>query len=387
MATEVKRGCGWDWAPKTFISAAGGAGEVKAEGGTPITTPNRASEIESPDLPLRSGQRLFIIMSSKRGRKRNDNLPPNRARDVQRAFRARRAAHLLALEQRVSELEAENAKLRKMVGWPPDDRPPLGKGPTGKDKPSAMDTTTGKSSSRTSSLSPSAMASSSRTMHVIDPDAWEQALTMNDHDHPADVGPASEPSYQLPPMATPISTKPIYPSYGTAGLSSSLPSSASRSPIPPSTSAMYMNSPANYSHSSNERHLTGSYSSPSFVGRGGEMRVGSPRQHYAYHQPAYQNHDPTMHPQSPPPPSTPPAHSHSHSHLQQRDVVTPFAHRRSLNEQYSMSQGLHLPNPAQLHPQQNARPPDVHRMHDASEQHQHAYRMAYGPDGRINSMP
>lgn len=33
-------------------------------------------------------------MSSKRGRKRNDNLPPNRARDVQRAFRARRAAHL-----------------------------------------------------------------------------------------------------------------------------------------------------------------------------------------------------------------------------------------------------------------------------------------------------
>lgn len=34
------------------------------------------------------------LMSSKRGRKRNDNLPPNRARDVQRAFRARRAAHL-----------------------------------------------------------------------------------------------------------------------------------------------------------------------------------------------------------------------------------------------------------------------------------------------------
>lgn len=30
----------------------------------------------------------------KRGRKRNDNLPPNRNRDVQRAFRARRAAHL-----------------------------------------------------------------------------------------------------------------------------------------------------------------------------------------------------------------------------------------------------------------------------------------------------
>ena len=36
----------------------------------------------------------YSLMSSKRGRKRNDNLPPNRARDVQRAFRARRAAHL-----------------------------------------------------------------------------------------------------------------------------------------------------------------------------------------------------------------------------------------------------------------------------------------------------
>ncbi len=36
----------------------------------------------------------ILSMSSKRGRKRNDNLPPNRARDVQRAFRERRAAHL-----------------------------------------------------------------------------------------------------------------------------------------------------------------------------------------------------------------------------------------------------------------------------------------------------
>jgi hypothetical protein len=43
-----------------------------------------------------SASALFPVppMSSKRGRKRNDNLPPNRARDVQRAFRARRAAHL-----------------------------------------------------------------------------------------------------------------------------------------------------------------------------------------------------------------------------------------------------------------------------------------------------
>lgn len=96
------------------------------------------------------------LMSSKRGRKRNDNLPPNRARDVQRAFRARRAAHLeastvpsrctptpltlalrpaQALENRVAELEDENNMLRAALNLPPANRPPLGKGPTGKDKP------------------------------------------------------------------------------------------------------------------------------------------------------------------------------------------------------------------------------------------------------------
>ncbi|KAF5382071.1 hypothetical protein D9615_004282 [Tricholomella constricta] len=345
--------------------------------------------------------RLLLLMSSKRGRKRNDNLPPNRARDVQRAFRARRAAHLLALEQRVTELEAENAKLRKMVGWPPDDRPPLGKGPTGKDKPKAADCGTGShaldffssrdsesagSSSRTNSLSPSALAgTSSRAMHVIDTESWEHALTMNDpNDHPSDVG-APESPYQLPPMVAPVSTKPIYPSYGNA-LPSSLPSSSSRSPIP-SNNTLYMNSPASFSHSS-ERHLGGSYSSPSFVARGSEMRVDSPRQNYSYHQPAYQNHDPNMHSQSPPPLPAAPVHSHSHNHLHQRDVAAPYSHRRAVTEQYTISQGgLQLPNPAQLQQQQNARQPDLHRMHDGNEQHQNPYRMAYGPDGRINSIP
>ncbi|KDQ15894.1 hypothetical protein BOTBODRAFT_96336, partial [Botryobasidium botryosum FD-172 SS1] len=71
-------------------------------------------------------------MSSKRGRKRNDNLPPNRARDVQRAFRARRAAHLEALECRVQLLEDENNRLREALNLPPSDRPPLGTGPTGR---------------------------------------------------------------------------------------------------------------------------------------------------------------------------------------------------------------------------------------------------------------
>ncbi|CAE6516017.1 unnamed protein product [Rhizoctonia solani] len=73
------------------------------------------------------------VPASKRGRKRNDNLPPNRARDVQRAFRARRAAHLQDLESRVEILETENYRLRQMLSLPPSDRQPLGRGPTGRD--------------------------------------------------------------------------------------------------------------------------------------------------------------------------------------------------------------------------------------------------------------
>ncbi|KAI0787813.1 hypothetical protein C8Q74DRAFT_635975 [Fomes fomentarius] len=79
-------------------------------------------------------------MSSKRGRKRNDNLPPNRARDVQRAFRARRAAHL------------ENNALRAALNLPPANRPPLGKGPTGKDKPKSSATKSSASGSNIPSL-------------------------------------------------------------------------------------------------------------------------------------------------------------------------------------------------------------------------------------------
>lgn len=71
-------------------------------------------------------------MATMRGRKRTDDPTPNRARDIQRAFRARRAAHLESLEQRIRELDEENLYLRKMLNLPPANRPPLGKGPTGR---------------------------------------------------------------------------------------------------------------------------------------------------------------------------------------------------------------------------------------------------------------
>lgn len=54
--------------------------------------------------------------SKKRGRKLNDELPPSRSRDVQRAFRARRAAHLANLENRNVWLEEECTALKAKLG-------------------------------------------------------------------------------------------------------------------------------------------------------------------------------------------------------------------------------------------------------------------------------
>ncbi|KZT42172.1 hypothetical protein SISSUDRAFT_980512, partial [Sistotremastrum suecicum HHB10207 ss-3] len=72
------------------------------------------------------------MSTNTRGRRRTEDQTPNRARDVQRAFRARRAAHLESLEERIAELEQENGRLREMCGLPPASRPALGKGPTGR---------------------------------------------------------------------------------------------------------------------------------------------------------------------------------------------------------------------------------------------------------------
>ena len=115
--------------------------------------------VQSPHLLVSFSHPYPMSTTSKRGRKRNDDLPPNRARDVQRAFRARRAAHLdvstwrrnlslipermtsrahatiQSLQERVDLLEAENAQLRTLLSMPPAERVPLGRGPTGRDQP------------------------------------------------------------------------------------------------------------------------------------------------------------------------------------------------------------------------------------------------------------
>ncbi|EIW68273.1 hypothetical protein TREMEDRAFT_32267, partial [Tremella mesenterica DSM 1558] len=69
-----------------------------------------------------------------RGRKPNDKLPLSRAREVQRAFRLRRAEHLAALEERIALLENENSQLRSLLQLPLAERERIGSGPTGRGK-------------------------------------------------------------------------------------------------------------------------------------------------------------------------------------------------------------------------------------------------------------
>ncbi|KAI5122534.1 hypothetical protein M0805_005261 [Coniferiporia weirii] len=160
-------------------------------------------------------------MSSKRGRKRNDNLPPNRARDVQRAFRARRAAHLQSLEERVAELEEENDSLRAALNLPPANRPPLGRGPTGKDraKPYNRSSTSqadsvageGSASPRTSTSSPHSVVqplpSVSQQSGAAGDNSgglWDHALTMPQHEEYASDREGIQPtvSTNAPPAAS-----------------------------------------------------------------------------------------------------------------------------------------------------------------------------------------
>ncbi|KAG7449550.1 uncharacterized protein BT62DRAFT_1001841 [Guyanagaster necrorhizus] len=167
-------------------------------------------------------------MSSKRGRKRNDNLPPNRARDVQRAFRERRAAHLQAMEQRVAELEVENDCLRRALNLPPASRSPLGRGPTGKDMPKAYvpdassgDTGTAlphpsrdsssssRGSTRASSLSPGTLTLP-RSVSDIDGGPWDTSMVMEEQhsDVPSSSASSTYPLPSLNSQSTSRSTMP-----------------------------------------------------------------------------------------------------------------------------------------------------------------------------------
>ncbi|TFK98680.1 hypothetical protein BDV98DRAFT_533795 [Pterulicium gracile] len=307
-------------------------------------------------------------MSSKRGRKRNDNLPPNRARDVQRAFRARRAAHLQALECRVSELEDENNHLRAALSLPPANRAPLGKGPTGKDKPkggeSSSTPVTGtsggnmissresssadspSSSTRNGSVSPASVQNSSslpRAVPVIQNNNWEQqSLLMNDHS--PEISAASTSSYHLPPMSAP---KPVQ--YNSCPSPVSMTSS--RNSMPTSSSSMYMN----YSQSADRPLSSASYTANSNYPVRDDVR-DDPRQ-YSYSQPAFSSspHETALSNPSPTSP-IPPMHTHHpHHHPQQQQH---HHHQQQQQQQHQQPHTTHSQHPT--HSQHSQHSPHLH---------------------------
>ncbi|KAJ8474055.1 hypothetical protein ONZ45_g16078 [Pleurotus djamor] len=329
-------------------------------------------------------------MSSKRGRKRNDNLPPNRARDVQRAFRARRAAHLQALEQRVNDLEEENDCLRQALNLPPANRPPLGKGPTGKDKPKPLDgvrTTFDYSrdsssadaesptSTRTSSLSPSAITASvpSRSVQVMESaSSWDQSLLLGDHHPDSHLSSAASPTYPLPPMTAPLPSKPFH--YSGAYTHSSRHSISG----PP----LYT-MPHHPFSSQDDRSISNGYgSSSSYL----EHTREQPRQpDYTYHPSAYQSHDSSVNAENPP--ATAPAHSQTHH----RDfsATLPYPHRRSQTEpHYSIGPGF-SPMSQPMSSQNLDRAPSPLRLgENGIHSHPHTYprQSTYAPDGRLEGL-
>ena len=327
-------------------------------------------------------------MSSKRGRKRNDNLPPNRARDVQRAFRARRAAHLevrdlqisprplppppsvlidfffytlQALEQRVSELEDENNTLRAALNLPPANRPVLGKGPTGKDKPKPYSTSGSRNASgtsvppaptsrggssaespsptRTDSISPSTITANMRPSphsgHNVDAGSWDQHMLLGDDQTESHTSPPSA-GYSLSSINA---HKPPQSQY-------SFPSpSSSRNPL---SNSMYIppvqQSTQNFAHTA-DRPMGDAYGNPGYPLRD----IREEPQHFPYTQSPFSPTDGGQRHHHPP--ATPAIHA-VHPPPRDHSGTLPYGHgnRRSGNEPQSYQNIVnhhypHLPPP------------------------------------------
>ena len=280
-----------------------------------------------------------------------------------------------ALEQRVAELEEENGNLRAALNLPPANRAPLGKGPTGKDRPkpsssaaqarpsqsAALDAVSRAGSSadsptstRAQSLSPSTITATMRpspnAVHSLEGGSWDQGMIMGEEQTQSSAPHASSPSTAYPLSGVPPpphSKNPSQFSYSGPAQSSSrttLPGTMYMTAVPQGTQ--------NFAHSA-DRPL-GEY--------GGSYPVRDPRddqqqqqqqQRFPYSQPSYsaaENTHISQHSSS--------TTSLHYSSQQPRDgsspaqTPVPFTHRRSINEQQGFSslvnQYPHLPPPTSL---------------------------------------
>jgi len=287
------------------------------------------------------------------------------------------------------ELEEENSALRVALNLPPASRPSLGKGPTGKDRPRAIEGGSrsypssaksressnadldSPSSTRTNSLSPSAMTSvrpSPRSAPTLDSGgAWDQSLLMGEQH--AD-GQGGSTTYPLPPVSTSI------PQKGVHQYSFSDPNSRSSM-----GSSMYMGSQQSHYSPTTDRPMASTYSS------GYIARDNRDEQQYSYSQAQYPNHDSSMqshspttstahHPQIHHPRDSLPAQSNV-SYSQRRSNTEPHTFRAVLSQQHP-----HLPHPMQLN--NSIRLPSPHDNGPPSQRPPPHYG---GAEGRLSSMP
>ena len=285
---------------------------------------------------------------------------------------------------RVSELEEENNCLRAALNLPPANRPTLGKGPTGKDKPKSLDNPSvsqptpksrdsspiGESPSprRSESTSPSVIGGTSlRTPPIIDGGSWDEGFMMNDQQ------PASS---HIPSNSVPYNIRPVAPS--TVPQKSPQQFTFS-TPLPPRT-VVSNNVPSqalqsNYNHAT-DRPVSSGYNDMNYL-----LCDVRETTHYSYH---YQQ--PPFSGESPMSSHSPQLSVHSQSsHSAQRPSMQhtmPFQQRRSHTEPQafrSLGSDLHLPSPPSHHVSRLASsPPPV--IHDG--------RSHYTPHGKhVNPLP
>jgi len=291
------------------------------------------------------------------------------------------------------ELEEENNALRSALNLPPASRPSLGKGPTGKDRPRAIEGTSrsypssAKSressnadldsppSTRTNSLSPSAMTSvrpSPRSAPTLDSGgAWDQSLLMGEQ--PAD-GHGGSTTYPLPPVSTAITQKNVHP-YSFSD------------PMPPNPrsamgSSMYMVSQQSHYSPTHDRPATSSYSSAGYI-----ARDNRDEQQYSYSQAQYPNHDSGMQSHSP---STSTAHHpqihHPRESLPAHSNVS-YSQRRSNTESHPFRAILSQPHPHVPHPMQLNNSIRLPSPHDNGPPSQRPSPHYGGVEGRLSSIP
>lgn len=327
-------------------------------------------------LPTARGMSRFVFLFSLSIAPAHRPFSLLHALSRQRAFRARRAAHLevctafnfisnivtslfisshlyfQALEQRVAELEEENNTLRVALNLPPANRPPLGKGPTGKDKPKHPPSASGSrsqdalsrppdstsragsadspDSTRTHSLSPSTMTATAGTMRAsphsasnIEGTAWDQQMLVTEQQQQQQQ---PEPSASSSSTGYPMPTHKPVPqsqySYSSPIPTTSRPSMPNGIYLPPVSQA-----PHNYSHTA-DRPMPESYAASSYTPLRG---VREEHQQFSYPQASFQQSDtgqPISHHHSPPV-SVPQVHDARETSTQSS---MPYPHRRSVTE-------------------------------------------------------